>query len=207
MHDPVCLRCDLDTSVARQILVKNPMSDRLTERERSCIFLIGYRGTGKSTVARLLAERLGFSCIDADDLIEQRARKSIAAIFEQDGEAIFRDLESKIVAELAKARTTVAALGGGAVVREENRDAIMAAGPVVWLTASVDSIMRRLATDERTAGRRPKLTAAGGRAEVESLLAHRTPIYRDCATLVVDTEGKTADEVADEIEAALGRSI
>ncbi len=170
------------------------------------IFMIGYRGTGKSTVARALAELLGFDCVDADDLIEERAGKSIAAIFADDGEAAFRDLESQVVRELAARLRTVVALGGGAVLREGNRIAIKAAGPVVWLIASVDSIAKRLAADETTAGRRPNLTAMGGRAEIESLLAQRTPVYRDCATLVVDTEGKTAAQVADEIKAALMRS-
>ena len=167
------------------------------------IFLIGYRGTGKSTVARELAVRLEWDGVDADVLIEKRAGKSIAAMFAEEGEAAFRDLESQVVRELAERPRTVVALGGGAVLRQENRRAIQAAGPVVWLTASVESILERLAADETTAGRRPNLTAAGGRAEIESLLAERTPLYRDCATLIVDTEGKTAAQVADEIKAAL----
>ena len=166
------------------------------------VFLIGYRGTGKSTVARALAERLGFDCLDTDEFVEQRAGKSIAEIFADQGEAAFRDLETQVVREVSAAQRTVVALGGGAVLREENRKAIMAAGPVVWLTASVDSILMRLAADDTTAGRRPNLTAAGGRAEIESLLSQRTPVYRDCATLIVDTEGKTAAQVADEIKAA-----
>src|SRR5688572_2187006 len=151
------------------------------------IFLIGYRGTGKSTVARHLAERLGFDSIDADAEIERRAGKSIAAIFAEDGEAIFRDLESQLVAELCGFRRTVVALGGGAVLRESNRNAIRVAGPVVWLTAPVDVIVARLAADPATAGRRPNLTKFGGRDEVEALLAERTPVYGQCATLVVNT--------------------
>ena len=102
------------------------------------------------------------------------------------------------------------ALGGGAVLREENRRAIRAAGPVVWLTASVDTILERLAADPATASRRPNLTTAGGRAEIEALLATRTPIYRECATLVVDTEGKTrgrsGGEIARGYEFSTGRA-
>jgi shikimate kinase len=175
----------------------------MTTTSQSPIFLIGYRGTGKTSVARQLANRLNFDCVDADDEIERRVRKSITAIFREDGEAAFRDVESAIVDELARRRRAVIALGGGAVLRETNRQAIRAAGHVVWLTASVDTILNRLAADESTSSRRPNLTAAGGRAEVESILAVRTPIYRQCATLVVDTEGKTAAEVADEILASL----
>src|SRR4030042_1459888 len=77
--------------------------------------LIGYRGTGKTTVARLLAERLGWDWIDADDEIERRAGKSIAAIFADDGEPAFRDLEASVVAELSRWRRSIVALGGGAV--------------------------------------------------------------------------------------------
>jgi shikimate kinase len=167
------------------------------------IFLIGYRGTGKTAVARELATRLTFDCIDTDDEIERRVGKSIAAMFREDGEAAFRDVESIIVGELSRRRRAVIALGGGAVLREANRQAIRAAGPVVWLTASVDTILDRLAADEATASRRPNLTTAGGRAEVESMLAERTPVYRECATLIVDTDGKSATEVADEILAKL----
>jgi shikimate kinase len=167
------------------------------------IFLIGYRGTGKSTVARHLAERLGYDSVDADAEIERRAGKSIAAVFAEDGEAAFRDLESRLVAELSALRRTVVALGGGAVLRESNRSAIRAAGLVVWLTAPVEAIVARLSADPTTAGRRPNLTKTGGREEVETLLAERTPIYRQCATLVVNTDGKTCAQVADEIAANL----
>jgi shikimate kinase len=167
------------------------------------IFLIGYRGTGKSTVARELAVRLGFEAVDADEVIERRAGKSISRIFAQEGEAAFRELEADVVSALSREQRKVVALGGGAVLREENRRAIHAAGPVVWLTASVDSILARLAADESTASRRPELTPTGGRTEVETLLAARMPLYRECATFVVDTEGRTAGEVADEIAAQL----
>lgn len=163
------------------------------------IFLIGYRGTGKSTVAGALAARLGYDCVDADAIIEERAGKTIAAIFAEDGEPAFRDAEAQVVAELCARLRIVAALGGGAVLRDGNRAAIRAAGPVVWLTASVDTIVARITADSATASRRPQLTAAGGKAEVESLLAVRTPLYRECATLIIDTEGKTASELAEEI--------
>jgi shikimate kinase len=169
------------------------------------IFLIGYRGTGKSTVARLLAERLGRDWIDADDEIERRAGKSIAAIFAENGEPAFRDLETSVVAELCRWRRSVVALGGGAVLSEVNRTAIRSAGIVVWLTASVDTLSRRLAADESNASRRPALTKSGGLSEIETLLATREPIYRACATFEVDTEDKTPAEIADEIMAHLSK--
>jgi shikimate kinase len=167
------------------------------------IFLIGYRGTGKTSVARELAGRLAYDWVDTDDRIEEVAGKTIAEIFADEGESRFREWEASVVAALSSKLRTVVALGGGAVMREGNRQAISAAGPVVWLTASVNTILERVAADSTTARRRPNLTTAGGRAEIESMLAVRTPYYRQCATLVVDTEGKNPAEVAEEIAANL----
>jgi shikimate kinase len=175
----------------------------MTQSGDSPIFLIGYRGSGKTSAARELSIQLGYDWIDADDVVEREAGKTIAAIFADGGEGAFRDWETGVVAALSRKRRMVVALGGGAVLREENRQAIGAAGPVVWLTASVDTILERVASDSSTASRRPNLTAAGGRAEIEALLAIRTPFYRQCATLVLDTEGKTSAEVAAEIAANL----
>jgi shikimate kinase len=169
----------------------------------SPVFLIGYRGTGKTTVARLLANQLGCDWIDADDEIERRAGTTIAAIFADQGEPAFRDLEADVVADLCGRRRLVVALGGGAVLREANRSAICKAGPVVWLTAGIDAIAGRLSTDQSTASRRPGLTSAGVVAEIQTVLAQRMPIYRACATLEVDTENKTPAEVAKVILARL----
>jgi shikimate kinase len=168
----------------------------------SPIFLIGYRGTGKTSVARELASRLAYDWIDADDIVEQEAGKSIAGIFADEGEAGFREWEGRVVTALSRKRRAVVALGGGSVLRADNRQAICAAGPVVWLTASVDTILNRVAADSTTASRRPNLTT-GGRTEIEELLAIRTRHYQQCATLIVDTEGKTPAEVAEEIAANL----
>jgi shikimate kinase len=167
------------------------------------VFLIGYRGTGKTTVAKLLARELGYDWVDADDQIEHRAGKTIAAIFADQGEQAFRDLEAEVVAELGDRRRLVVALGGGAVLREANRAAICQAGPVVWLTAGIDTIVERLSLDRSTASRRPNLTQAGGRAEIEALLAERKPIYRACATFEVDTDSTTPADVVDRIIAGL----
>lgn len=170
------------------------------------IFLIGYRGTGKSTVARLLAERLDYPHVDADDEIERSAGKSIAAIFADEGEAAFRDLESEIVANLAGRDRTIAALGGGAVLRMENRHAVRGRGLVVWLRADAETLLARISADTTTGQRRPNLTAAGGFDEIRQLLAVREPIYRQSADHVVDTQGKSPAEVVDEILAFLQKT-
>jgi shikimate kinase len=163
------------------------------------IFLIGYRGTGKTTVARELAARLGFDYVDADDEIECRAGKSIAAVFSEDGESAFREWESDVVADLCKLKRHVVALGGGAVMSEANRTAVRLAGLVIWLKAPVETLAKRLAADESTRSRRPNLTAAGGLSEIETVLATREPIYRSCASFEIDTEGKMPLAIVEEI--------
>lgn len=170
------------------------------------LVLIGYRGTGKTTVARLVAERLGWDWIDADVEIERQAGKSIADIFRDDGESAFRDLEAQVVAELTARSSWVLALGGGAILRPENRRQIAAAGPAVWLTATAPTIHQRMTGDPTTAGKRPNLTSRGGLHEIEELLAQREPLYRQCADHTVDTEGKSPEQVADEIVQLLPRA-
>lgn len=170
---------------------------------RRSLALIGYRGTGKTTVAQQLALRLGWDWVDADVEVELRAGKSIAAIFADDGEPAFRDLEAEVVADLSTRERVVLALGGGAILREANRAALGHCGAVVWLRASIPTIEARLAADATTASRRPNLTSSSGRQEIAEVLAVRTPIYQACATLEVDTEGKTPERIADEIVGAL----
>ena len=169
--------------------------------------LIGYRGTGKTTVARVLAHKLAWEWVDADVEIELRAGKSIKAIFEDDGEASFRELESMVAQDLCRQDHVVVAFGGGVVLRESNRQQLRESGLVVWLTATPETLAARIAADESTAARRPNLTSQGGITEIIAMLDKRTPLYRDCASLVVDTENKTADEVADEILMSLGNPL
>jgi shikimate kinase len=168
------------------------------------VILIGYRGTGKTTVARHLAERLGRPWHDSDAAVEARQGQSIAEIFLHQGEQAFRDAETAALEELCRLEDVVLAVGGGAVLREQNRRLLSGCGRVVWLTADVETIVRRVERDEATASRRPKLTSVGGRGEIEQLLAQREPIYRQCAELQVDTREKTPGQVADEVVARLG---
>lgn len=164
------------------------------------IFLIGYRGTGKTSIARELSARLGRPWIDADALLEERAGKTIRAIFADEGETAFRDLESAILAELT-AFDGIVATGGGVVSRPENR-ARLKQGRVVWLTAPADVIWRRLQSDTTTAERRPNL-AQGGLDEVRSLMAVREPLYREAADLVVDSTEDGPERIAAKIEESL----
>jgi shikimate kinase len=163
------------------------------------LILIGYRATGKTTLARLLAGRLGWPWIDADAEIERVAGKSIAAIFAEEGEAGFRVRESQVVAELCGRSGWVLAMGGGAPLRVENRQAMRQSGRVVWLTASPQTIWQRMSGDETTPDRRPSLTVKPPLDEISYLLESRAPVYQQCADLVVDGEGRRPEQLADEI--------
>lgn len=162
------------------------------------VFLIGPRGSGKSTVARLLAQSLGWDWRDADAELEKRHGQSIRAIFAAEGEAGFREKEAGILAELCRLQRHILATGGGVVLRPANRERMRAAGRVVWLTADVETLWQRLQADDSTAERRPALTV-GGWAEIEEVVRMREPLYRQCADFTVPTSGRMANEVVAEI--------
>jgi shikimate kinase len=159
------------------------------------LFLIGYRATGKTTVARLLAGHLDWAWIDADEALEQRHGRSIRTILAEEGEAGFRARETVLFEEFCRLRQHVIATGGGIVLAEENRRRLRSAGRVAWLTADAATLWRRLQQDAFTAERRPDLTV-GGLAEVEDLLRRREPWYAACADWTVDTAGRSPEEVA-----------
>jgi shikimate kinase len=161
------------------------------------LVLVGYRGTGKSTVGRLLAGTMSRQFVDVDLEIEARSGRSIAAIFAQSGEPVFRDWEERTMAELfERYPDAVVATGGGSVMREGNRSRIRAFGHIVWLTASADELARRLAADERGEASRPALTSRGMIEEIADVLRERSAIYEGLADLVVETGGKSPGEVA-----------
>jgi shikimate kinase len=163
------------------------------------IFLIGYRGTGKTTVARLLAEALGWPWLDADEVLERQYGQTIRDIFATEGEDGFRDKEEAILARLSRLKEHVIATGGGVVLREPNRERLRKSGWVVWLRADVDTIHRRLQADPTTWDRRPALAALSPQAEIATLLQVREPHYRCCAHVSVSTEGRSPGEVVAEI--------
>jgi shikimate kinase len=162
------------------------------------IALIGFRGAGKSTVARCLADRLGWEAVDADDVLQLRAGMSIQRVFAERGEPWFRRLEGEILAELVQRPQAVLALGGGVILSEANRRRL-ANLPVFWLDAPADSLFQRIEGDVTTRDRRPQLTSSGGLEEVRRLLADRLPLYQQTANHRLDVRDKNPRQVADEI--------
>ncbi|HEX4589121.1 MAG TPA: shikimate kinase, partial [Gemmataceae bacterium] len=147
------------------------------------VYLVGPRGSGKTTVGRLLAERLGCKFLDADVELEARAGRSITDIFAVESETGFREAEADLLADLAGLDRHVIACGGGAVVRPENRDRLRTTGYCVWLFGDPATLCRRLDSDPTTASRRPALTDLPGPAEMERLVREREPLYREVAHL------------------------
>lgn len=159
------------------------------------LFLIGYRGTGKTSVAHLLADHLGWRWVDADVLLEETHGKTIRQIFAEEGEVGFREKESAILRQICQQSQQVIATGGGVILRPENRKLLQMSGQVVWLMANPETIWQRLQQDHTTTERRPNLTQ-GGLQEIEELLRQRQPLYAECADFQVDTEDKTPEEIA-----------
>ena len=161
--------------------------------------MIGYRGTGKSTVGRILAERLGRPFFDADRELEKRLGLTVSAVFRTVGEQAFRDWEERILEELLVEPDAIVATGGGVVLREANRLRLRAFGTVVWLMADAPILARRLLVDEGSGAVRPALTPMGTLDEIVAVLFERTPLYRAVAHAVVDTSQRTPENVVEAI--------
>lgn len=163
------------------------------------LFLTGYRGTGKSTVGRLVANHLALPCIDLDDEVEKQAGRSIRQIFEEGGEEEFRDLETSALHQVSLARSSVIALGGGAILRDENREVIAETGSCFWLDADAETILSRLRADATTTERRPALTDLSAIEEIRDLLDFRRPLYLAASDFRLEVAGRTPEQIAREV--------
>ena len=166
------------------------------------IILEGFMGSGKSTVSEILSDKLDLELIDTDEAIEEAEGRKISDIFEQDGEEAFRDMETELVEMMVSdhMRETVISLGGGLPVREKNRELLKKVGKVVYLRTAPETVYDRLKGDDT----RPLLKSEDPLARIKELQDKRGKIYEEAADIIVDTDGKTPAEVADEIISAIG---
>ncbi|NMI00018.1 shikimate kinase [Pseudonocardia acidicola] len=168
---------------------------------RPRLVLVGPPGSGKSTVGKVLARRLGVSFTDIDVLIEQQIGKTIAEMFTQDGEDAFRALEREVVARALQEADGVLALGGGSVLAASTREALRGHRVVSLKVGLADGLRR---TGMSTA--RPLLAGVNPRATFKALLDARAPLYREVATVEVDTVRRSANQVATAVLLALGET-
>ena len=159
------------------------------------IVLIGMRGSGKTAVGKLLAERLGKQFIEMDELIVQRVGLSIPEIVKRYGWEKFREVEGEISCEVAGLDNVVNATGGGVVTREKNIQELKKKGKLVWLKASLDTLLRRIGNDQS----RPSLTGRSQQEDMEVVLAERSPIYERVADFIIDAEDKEPQEIVEAI--------
>lgn len=158
------------------------------------LYLVGMMGSGKTSTGRPLAERLGYGFVDADAVIEQAAGCSIPEIFERDGEAGFRKLESQVLSAISQRHSLVVATGGGVVTQPENWG-LLHSGIVIWLDVVPDQLLQRLNADSTV---RPLLQTADPEAALNTLLNERRPLYAE-ADLTVVINDEAPETVADGI--------
>lgn len=158
------------------------------------MWLIGMMGSGKSTVGALAAERLGVPFHDTDRMVEESAGMSIAELWRSKGEAVFRDMETAMLAAVPPGG--VAAAGGGAVLREANREVIARSDVVIWLRCGPDELARRTGVGDD----RPLLAGGGdGESTLQRILAERAPLYEALSTHQIDTTGRSVERVVSEV--------
>ncbi len=167
------------------------------------IFLTGFMGCGKSTIGSYMADREHYSFIDTDSYIEEKEQRTIADIFEKDKEEAFRDMETETLRQLIASNTceTLIAVGGGLPVREINRILMHQLGAVVYLRASVSTLMEHLKGDNT----RPLLQGGELHARIIALMEARESIYENNADVIIDTDNKTVEQIYKELKEELVR--
>jgi shikimate kinase len=167
------------------------------------VILIGYRATGKTTVGKLLAMLLKVPFYDADSVVEEIANESVKNIVAHHGWELFRKKETEAIQLLSGKSNCVIATGGGVVLKKENLDLLKEMGKSIWLNAPLQDIMERLEDDARKENTRPQFTKGNLLQETIAILKERIPLYRKAADFMIDTAGKSATQVAEEIAAYL----
>lgn len=170
------------------------------------IFLIGYRCTGKTSVGKHIAKKIGWCFIDSDDLLMKNTGETVTEIVSRGGWGLFRKLEKETLKNICRNGKQVIATGGGVVTDDENIDLMKRSGAVVWLRANPGTILERMQRDTRTGDLRPSLTDRELKAEIIETLKERQPLYSLATTFDIDTEDKTLSEVSDEVISILSSS-
>ena len=161
------------------------------------IVLIGFMGSGKTTLGRWIAREHGYTFLDTDDMIELKQQRSINDIFASEGEEYFRNLETEMIKSLAdRDDKVVISVGGGLPVRKVNRKLMRRAGKVVYLRTSVDELEKRLKGDTK----RPLLAGGNVREKIIALMDKREALYLDAADVVVDTTGRRFEQIYDTLK-------
>jgi shikimate kinase len=163
------------------------------------LVLVGFMGSGKSSVGREIARRCGYRFLDTDSIIRRKHGKTISEIFESSGEPFFRDEENLALRELQTSLDAVIATGGGIVLQARNHVLLRSLGVVVWLTASEEVIWERVSRNQN----RPLLKTDNPRGTITTLLAVRNRLYDSVAHITVETSGLTHKQVADQVVAAV----
>ena len=174
--------------------------------QKEKVILTGYRATGKSSIGKILADLLGFGFIDTDEAIEKRQGETIAEMVGRGGWDLFRRKEENMLLDLAPSKNKVIATGGGSVMHEKAWTKLRKSALVVWLTADVKTICRRLAADSDADDQRPPLTEMGTMNEIAMVLSERQPLYEKSSDITIHTEGKNPEEAAEAILNELKRS-
>ncbi len=163
------------------------------------VILMGYRCTGKTSVGRLLAVKLKMPFYDTDELIKASSGKSVSEMVEEGGWHFFRREEKRVVSELSEKDGSIIALGGGAVLDDENVHHLKPRGFFIWLAADAGIILERMIADGKSHEQRPSLSGKDLKEETDSLLATREPFYRRIADRIVDTSGRSVEGIAEEL--------
>ena len=165
------------------------------------IFLIGFMGAGKSTIAKVLQRELGMELVEMDERIVKEQGMSINDIFAQKGEDGFRDIESQLVIDIGKNKNSIVSCGGGVVVRPQNVENMKKSGKIVFLTATPETILKRVKNGKD----RPLLNGHMNVEYISELMEKRRQMYEDAADVKVATDGKTVGEICTEIIRAVTR--
>ena len=160
------------------------------------IFLIGFMGCGKSTMARLLENELSMELVEMDETIENEEKRTINEIFAADGEQYFRDLESRLIVRIADKGGMIVSCGGGAILREQNVENMKKNGMVVYLSATPETIYERV----RYSTNRPLLNGNMNVEYISELMSKRVDKYEKAADITLCVDGKTKDEIVERIK-------